>query len=784
MAVRTEVITRGIVGSNTGLEGPQGPQGNQGIQGPPGVDGDPGPPGADGASASPGTSRQRLKTNLAGSAVEWYEPTVIDVRDFGVVAGGTLSRTLAEANAAAIAAAYAALPAAGGVLEFPPGRVYTSRPLQIDQSCVTLRGQGALASEIELVTKSGAGSRIDVSGPVVYGIKPVASTLVSSAYGGNAADFSNVGFNANWYFPLSDATGVRVGGMGAFTIELAVSIDTDVLTYNSILTSGFQLTANSAFCGAFDIKLRNATTGDMTGSDLFITLRTTGGTLFLHTGTAGALNPGGGSGPGGSFRIEVSFDGTTARLFVDGAALAGQPTHAPGGSGYTMVQHQLEEVILGHGVSRFAEVCNVVSFDGKVHYVRFSDIARHTSAFTASSSKPTWDANTRYLLTFDGVDLGSGTPTVSEGMILWAETITAAEHGLHAIPVSYASLPEFITDTTIERIGIYAAQGVGIKLLGCLRSTIVDLEIVASIGIFLAQNCFVTRYQRIHCSSAGRYGNYSKYGIVQGSAGSFATFSEVHVDGAYQVAMAFCACSARLSNCYLAGGLHGVIADSNSVGGSLEMYGCNVTDEALGAAPSYRYVFSDMDNVTAVASSPEVNGWNGQNVLIDGGVSLTFIGCQFPTNAAQTDGVFEHVKNGGGVSYVPDNPIQVINPTRYAGTLAPWSDDQDARIVVEPRDSLGVGSFVMVDAAKNLELETWLDRNIVVTSSVPLTATRVVTVLATAEGVRRRVKNSTTGGQSITVIMTGGALGNTIANGASLELIVESVGGAMELVPA
>lgn len=114
-------------------------------------------------------------------------PGIINVQDYGVRCDGSTDDRLA------IAAAVAALPAAGGIVQFPPGtcQVTSSSPiLSISSSrhSVWIRGAGAGATTLR---QNGAGDGLSLTGAEHASVKISDLTLEGTNRGAQAIDINN-----------------------------------------------------------------------------------------------------------------------------------------------------------------------------------------------------------------------------------------------------------------------------------------------------------------------------------------------------------------------------------------------------------------------------------------------------------------------------------------------------------------------------------------------------------------------------------------------------------------
>ncbi|MDO8431608.1 MAG: LamG-like jellyroll fold domain-containing protein [Candidatus Binatus sp.] len=359
------------------------------------------------ASASPilqGDAYAEL-VSLAGSS-DGGTPSIAGFNNDGLFnvrnpayAGGARGDNLTD-DTLAIQAAYDAACAAAAIdpiqtptVYFPAGRYRTT--FSIIMSCgspINVRGDGEYTSIINAsVPALGPGQF-----PIFYVESPqnitdlgafLAPSLATGA--GNSLNFPGSKY---WYVNLKDATQGNNGsavfhnaqplnGMASISVELFAKMTGTGFGQPYIMASfGDDLYRVNGIDSAVDIHVQPGSPNTLTGCF------TTSGSGQQCVSTAGNFTP------DVVHAIELNYDGSFVRLFLDGVQIgASQPATG------TIVQKPAENFVLGNK-AQFNGINVSSQFQGQLDSIRISDLARHTSNFTAPSTKFGSDGNTMFLM--------------------------------------------------------------------------------------------------------------------------------------------------------------------------------------------------------------------------------------------------------------------------------------------------------------------------------------------------------------------------------------------------
>jgi hypothetical protein len=380
---------------------------------------------------------------------------VFDVVTYGADPTGATSSAVAVQSA--VDAACKA--GSGNDVFFPVGSYAFERPVLVHCNGLTLEGAGRLASSLRTSTDSPS---FVVEAATMTGVD-IAPALVGT---GSAMKTDG----SSYWLELRDATTVELDGLGAFTAEAFVNLTSTTTGYAGIVQSNGCL----------------GTTSPLPGCTSAFTLGTVGGSL------SGSVNVGGTSvtlaGPSLStavtHHVALTYDGTTARLFLDGALADAAATTG------SLAQGSHEDVTLGPMTAGFDATVTNPAVAGVIDSVRLSSTARYSGAFTAPTSKLASDASTLIVVNFDQVAYGATQAIGTSGATVW-------------LPVRRVAEP----DGTPEA-----------KLTGL---TVRALDIAGLLGVF-GMNVIESRYSELFA-----YG--PDYAIVLDGDSSGSTFDSIDI---------------------------------------------------------------------------------------------------------------------------------------------------------------------------------------------------------------------------------------------------------------
>jgi len=318
---------------------------------------------------------------------------VFNVRAFGAKGDNTTDDTTAIQNTYnAACTAATSNPTQAPTVYLPAGRYLTSFPIIMNcSSPIHLRGDGEQASVIT------AGQGLF---PILYLESPQNAgsigTFTATSLATGAGNSLNFPTGANWYLRLNDVTegnspgspfetAAAINGMNAFSVEMFFKYTgTSNGAYYLISSRGSDL--DQPVFGAMDLFLTQSGSGNTLSGCL-----TTSGSGRICISNAGSVSA------NAVHEVEFNYNGSGIRLFLDGTQI-GSTVAASG----TIVQQAAEEFALG-ALSNFQGNINPggLVWAGQLDSIRISNVARHTSAFSAPTSKFSSDTNTAFLTNID-----------------------------------------------------------------------------------------------------------------------------------------------------------------------------------------------------------------------------------------------------------------------------------------------------------------------------------------------------------------------------------------------
>jgi len=298
--------------------------------------------------------------------------------------------------------------AAGRIL-LESGKCYTTSRPTLFPGYVAIVGPDRVSALLE--ASYGGGGPLLVSGSPSY-VFPVGTSLATGS-GSSFAPTSQV----HW-LELRDFTKLLdIDGTAALTVEAFVRFaGTDD---GVVIQSGGHWTTHDAYHRAFYIGTSsgNWSWGITTGS----------GSIFRNTAIPFSANV--------TYHTAISYDGTTARLFIDGVQT---DSSAQTGS---IVQDISEAVVVGivNSATPISSAVNYLSggTGTRIDSIRVSNTARYTTGFTTPTAKFTNDGSTLILCNFD-LQVGPMTRAYTKSGDCWLVVTDAASADTEA--ASYAEI--------------------------------------------------------------------------------------------------------------------------------------------------------------------------------------------------------------------------------------------------------------------------------------------------------------------------------------------------------
>jgi hypothetical protein len=269
----------------------------------------------------------------------------ISVKSFGAKGDGVTDDTLAVQ-----AAVNACSSANGGSVYFPTGTYKITAPIFITKSHVRIFGDG-LASRID---GFGIWGPIFIFYPSTWPDITTAAPLIAAV---PSLDFPD----SNNYLNLSEGN-CNVNGFSALSIALWFKPHSTAAG-NTIISSSGKSTYGAATTMAFRL---------LSNSGVPVANITTTNGVFTVSGGSLTANV--------ASHLELSYDGATLRLFVDGTVVASTPATG------TIVQPAWEEVIVGPTFYQWGQALQVGNGpNGIICNMAIYNNALHTANFTAKT---------------------------------------------------------------------------------------------------------------------------------------------------------------------------------------------------------------------------------------------------------------------------------------------------------------------------------------------------------------------------------------------------------------
>lgn len=595
---------------------------------------------------------------------DWYDITAYgaDPLSSGDASLGAQAALDAIANSSNVAGSK--------TLYVPPGRFVSLSPIWVKSAGVVIRGSdqgynfaGRAPSRID--------GRVGAGGPIIYvqgSSSATVQNLVSALLTGTGqayqlpTAFSSLGFRLREHVHT-----LELNGLAAFCAEFTFKLATTTGTQGNILSSGGRWLFGDANTRCFSL-------GKSAGEKLV-------GRLQLSTTGAVALTGTTSINDGVVHHAAITYDGTTVRLFLDGALEASSL-----GAG-TLVQDIAEEVILGAswGITpqtngdEGAVPCIVDS-------VRISNTARYTAAFTRPTAKFTVDGNTLALLNFDA-SLGSLTKVSSSAGTGWV-----GQHGTAIGDASGLEL-EGITisnNDTGRGTGIYFAGTVRdwsiahVNILFC-RNGILNIDGDAydwgSHRLFINGGTSTSRYGILLTNVAGS--GFLSSSWLQGHSVQAVVAGQIHASSVF-----------FQNDTRTVFGFVGENTLANGVSSVLDA--CVLNTEPGVTAGTYRGAVafggaSTGKGIIARGCTFET-GQTAPHLIVDGNIVGEFTACGFVNSGTATT-IMQVLAS-------LSHPVQ-FNNCAQTGTWRPWSDTTGTATIgrIGPVFSASTGSTLRFDAA-------------------------------------------------------------------------------------
>jgi hypothetical protein len=519
----------------------------------------------------------------------------------------------------------------------PCGTYRIGRPLRIKKGKTQLIGSGDLCTTITAHRKfiygpllvaypASTHARVTTHAPLVSG--PGGSYELSSAH----------------FLSLRDAPTMNLNGLHAFTVEFFFKASSQTGSDSIISSSGGRYRADDAGIGG----LNGTAFWVETAGGLFqARVRSDAGTAQIRSTTTPAN--------GRLYHVALSWDGTTARLFVNGIQEGAQALHG------ALLQRPWEDVILGPRIARWPEATyGPITATILVDSVRISDAPRYTSRFAAPAAKFSNDRHTLMLLNFDNqYDAFTVGNTKDGDAHLFLRDGNPANIGPNA-------------DLVIRDLQLVGGNHPGAFMTYAVKSRLEYVRVLSDVyGIFCWNNCFESRWIRPH--------------VQVGGAGRFA-IANVSQGGVLELDFPFLAGGAVL---FVQGGADATLirpwfqTEVNTYtallayGDALTLVAPTINVESGSRLLSEGMILNRVSLVNVSGGYLETHN-SAPFVRVDGGDSLNFFATRFvDQSAAPAPSVFSIYASAS-------HPVTGVGVSRAsATTIPPWADIADALLMLE-----------------------------------------------------------------------------------------------------
>lgn len=378
----------------------------------------------------------------------------------GAPDGSTLNDT---AIAAALTAAQAAVQTGqGAALELSEGTWAISKPIVANKSGTTIRGAGKGSTKIKLLNNIGPAV---ICAPDYGGLELV-DPLVSGISGSKAWDMDDTsGDNLQWLNLRADNDYFRhLDGTTAFTFECYLRFPTAPAFTTAITGAWHQRYRSEDGDGFFFLEVTSSAKWTLG----------MGGNSGIEVDSVASISA------NTTYHVAATYDGTNARLFVNGTAVITAPL--TGGLSFP----QDTQWYVGSDGLMFPEGSYRLSSFGIIDSIRISNTARYTSNFTAPTTKLTRDNNTLFLLNFDEFTNAYAAASVGYGGI----------NIKHYVPMrQFSDSVEPLENVALDGLSV---EGGGVLVQRCRHSRFTGLGISGGqYGLLMRDHCDYSRAEDI-----------------------------------------------------------------------------------------------------------------------------------------------------------------------------------------------------------------------------------------------------------------------------------------------
>jgi hypothetical protein len=666
--------------------------------------------------------------------------------------------------------ALAGLPYNMRPVHFPRGRYRLVTPVQIKQSGAVIGGDGMYSSYLDAASM-GAGPGLHASNYQLPMPPIVGNGFASLAKSIHIE--TNLATNNEPFMKFREfGMGVDVDGFTEFTVEMMVWVDPATPEGGVLFSSaGKRFPSDPAIApGAHS----NAFMCTMDGSN-------SGCSTRVHVSTTGYVNAN--FAPSGAWTgfpkgqwvwFEFNVGRGFMRTFVNGWKLSFLTAVG------SIVQADWESVNLGVGFSDFfgTGFSNVVA-TANIGYLRvsktvrnqFDGSANYTQVYTPPTVPPPIDGLTTLMADFQ---ITSGAFNNYRAIITKASALPAVETSWpqHWAPTSTQAPYTALSHIEISNLNIFSPAGPALELQTVNESIIHDLSLIGKTGVFCENNCFNLYLKRIYAAASTP--DLARIGINMGDSAYESSADDCRIT-AFRYGLLCLSATVIQNGYYIDNTQYGILAITAA---NLVVNGLSISDEgggfvnplsSIGLIRCGAVTISGCSLLVATGTGPVIHAEDG--IIFFHRCDITFPGTSLGWHGPFTSPVapgnycfdmriidpnyamsvhaptFEASFNSFGV--FPGVEALIITPTSTA----------DIEWNIMPRAVFKKITIPMADANQAITADQYLSGKFIFTGA--LTANRTVTVPLNPTGMKTFF-NNTTGGFSVIVKTTTGAVTNTI----------------------
>lgn len=646
----------------------------------------------------------------------------------------------------------------------PKGVYKLDRPVHINVEAQKWYGEGRLLAHIRSVNHVGPTFHI---APDIGNFPVQLNSFIGNTR--QALVFKHdVSISNEHWFHFGEDGAVNFNGRSAMCIEMWLKVDNTTGGSTNVLciSYGKRFSDDTAWGYGEGWGLVYAQTGSpRTTKSVGFTLTT------ATTGIKTFYTPNNSVPDDGSWHlVEASLTGGVVRVFVDGTSQTltdnlGNVT-APGAATMVgnIVQQSWESQTFGGGFDYFLQQRSSIGADFKMGTFRMSDIARHTTDYgPVTQARFSTDANTVIAIltadkTTDADDL--------DGVFIrgWARGdmgVNTLYNAYYVHRLDNVAVVGGMVDCSVTDLEITNLFGTALSCNSTFNAVYRDLTILAKNGIRLDNNCFKTSTSNIYLTGSNANlpnGRSAKIGISMSGAANVMSIGNIYVSGFdYNFVVNSAGDVGTWGSWYSTVTKGHIFVDL-----SVNLTWCaesEISDEAsvlVGKPPEFfvgivatgQTYWAGLQLSHTVAGIPSLI-WQGDGSLPNQECRHVF-DCFYDYSVAPTAIVKVVGTAPKGFMQFNGSSLQPTIPILTSGSAV------GSRVIMKPENEVAFASQAMTDSAFTLPRDVWL-RNNYITLTGALTANRVVTIPPALIG-RRTVKDGTTGGFTVTLQASGGAL--------------------------